>query len=191
MGLIPFMNSIIAAGESAVFPNFGTFGIALGAALLVLVLLLAARVYNRFVSTRVRVGNAWAHVDADLKMRHDLIPNLVEVVKGYAAHESDLFESIARIRRDATDPRGALEGEAAATRGTKKLVALGEAYPDLKADPVFARLSKEITAIEEKIAFGRAFVNDVVNEHNTLIESFPNLLFAGLLGFRPLPLWRK
>ena len=114
--------------------------------------------------------------------------------KGRGAQRPAVFEAVVEARNRAETPQDRVRdqgrNETELVRGVGKLFALAESYPDLKADTVFERLSKEITAIEEKIAFGRTFVNDVVNEHNTLIQSFPNLLFAGLLGFRPLPLWQ-
>jgi LemA protein len=164
------------------------------AGLILLLPILATSTYNRFVSTRIRVENAWAHIDADLSARHDLIPNLVETVKAVSAHERNRFEEIAGMRSTGARRNGrkaALARETEFDGMSARLLAYAEQHPELKADEAHARLAKELTALEGKIAFGRVFYNDTVREHNTLIESFPNILYSALLGFRSLSSWRR
>lgn len=144
--------------------------------------------FNRLVRLRNRVEEGWAQIDVQLRRRYDLIPNLVETVKGYAAHERELFEEVARARSRAIEA-GTVPDQAAAeneiTRGLRRLLAVVEAYPDLKASQGFLALQEELTATESKIAYARQFYNEQVMRLNTLIGSFPASLIARAFGFRP------
>ncbi len=143
-------------------------------------------IYNQLVAMRQRVGQAFADVDVQLKQRHDLIPNLVETVKGYAAHERGTLEAVIKARNTAVAAQGP-EQQAAAENmlsgALRQLFALSEAYPDLKANQNFQQLQNEISDIENKIAASRRFFNSSVQEYNTGIQQFPAALFAGMLGF--------
>jgi LemA protein len=157
-------------------------------AIVVVVLVAGILVFNRLVALRTRVANGWAQIDVQLRRRYDLIPNLVETVQGYAAHERDLFEQVTRARTEAIDA-SAVPDQATAenqiTRGIRQLFAVAEAYPDLKANQNFLALQEELTGTESKIAYARQFYNDQVMRLNTLIGSFPSNLLAGAFGFRP------
>src|SRR2546421_8086115 len=130
--------------------------------------------YNRLIRLRVRVDNAWSQIDVQLRRRYDLIPNLVETVKGYAAHERELFEEVARARSAAIGATGAAEqasAENAITSGLRKLLAVAENYPDLKASANFLALQEELTGTESKIAYARQYYNEQVRLLNTRIQS--------------------
>lgn len=136
--------------------------------------------YNRLVMYRVRVDAAWRQIDVDLKNRHDLVPNLVTVVKGYAQHEAQLFETIARLRSgfEQGDMHGRIAAEQQMAQQVRSVIALAEKYPDLKANELFLKLQEELTALEDKIAYGRKVFNDTVMEFNTYAQSFPiSILF--------------
>lgn len=142
--------------------------------------------FNRMVVLRNRVDNSWAQIDVQLKRRYDLIPNLVETVKGYAAHESGTFEAVVQARSNAMNPHGVAEqgqAENMLTGALKSLFAVAEAYPDLKANQSFLDLQAQLSDAENKIAYARQFYNDTVMSFNTLIQSFPAMLFAGAFGF--------
>ena len=156
---------------------------------IVLVALVAGvLVFNRLVALRNRVDNGWAQIDVQLRRRYDLIPNLVETVKGYAAHERELFENVTAARSRAIDA-GAVGDQAQAenqiTRGLRQLLAVAEAYPELKANENFLALQEELTGTESKIAYARQFYNDQVMRLNTLIGSFPSNVVARVFGFGP------
>jgi len=148
-------------------------------------------IYNRLVSLRQNWKQAFADIDVQLRQRHDLIPNLVETVKGYAAHEKGTLEAVIQARNAAVsaersgDPKamGAAEGMLGAALG--RLIALAEAYPDLKANENFKQLQTELSDIENKLAAARRFFNSAVAEYNTGREQFPAVLVAGALGFQP------
>jgi LemA protein len=155
---------------------------------LVVLVLWVIMIYNGLVAMRQRVGQAFADVDVQLKQRHDLIPNLVETVKGYAAHERGTLEAVVQARNAAMAAHGPTQQAAAenALSGTlRQLFALSEAYPDLKANSNFQQLQAELSDIENKLAAARRFFNNSVQEYNTGIEQFPAALFAGSFGFRP------
>ncbi|MCC7273707.1 MAG: LemA family protein [Alphaproteobacteria bacterium] len=144
-------------------------------------------VYNRLVSLRQTGNQAWADIDVQMKQRHDLIPNLVETVKGYAAHERQTLEAVVAARNaavSATGPAQAAQAENALTGALRQVFALAEAYPDLKANTSFIELQRELSDIENKIAAARRFFNNAASEFNAAIEQFPAVLFAGALGFR-------
>jgi LemA protein len=151
-----------------------------------IVLLYVIFTYNRLVRLRVRTENAWSQIDVQLRRRHDLIPNLMEAVKGYAAHERELFEEVTRARSQAQSASGVreqAEAENQLTRGLNRLIAVAEQYPDLKASQNFLALQEELTGTESKIAFARQFYNDTVQALNTLIQSFPSRIVAGFGHF--------
>jgi LemA protein len=153
---------------------------------IVVLLLWIMMIYNQLVAMRQRVGQAFADVDVQLKQRHDLIPNLVETVKGYAAHERGTLEEVVKARNSAMTAQGPAQQAAAEnmlTGALGKLFALSEAYPDLKANQNFQQLQTEIADIENKIAASRRFFNNSVQEYNTGIQQFPAALFAAPLGF--------
>jgi LemA protein len=166
--------------------------VALGGCLcLLLVLLLVGVVvlYNRLVRLRNQVDASFAQIDVQLQRRHDLIPNLVETVKGYAAHEKTTLDAVISARDAAvaagrTGPAGRAETENALTQTLGRLVALAEAYPNLKANENFARLQSELANTEDKIAYARQFYNSAVQTYNTAIQSIPANLVAGPAGFR-------
>lgn len=142
--------------------------------------------YNRLVVLRNRVDNAWSQIDVQLRRRYDLIPNLVETVKGYASHESETFEKVTQARNMAIQAQGVEEqgkAENMLTGALKTLFAVAEAYPDLKANQNFLALQEELTSTEGKIAYARQFYNDSVMSMNTAIQSFPANLVAGMFGF--------
>jgi LemA protein len=143
-------------------------------------------IYNGLVTMRQRVNQAFADVDVQLKQRHDLIPNLVETVKGYAAHERGTLEEVVKARNAAMTAQGPAQQAAAENMlsgALRQLFALSEAYPDLKANANFQQLQAELTDIENKIAAARRFFNNAVQEYNTGIQTFPAALFATSLGF--------
>jgi LemA protein len=157
-------------------------------ALVALVLLGGVFVFNRLVSLRQRVDNGWSQIDVQLRRRYDLIPNLVQTVQGYAAHERELFESVAEARSKAMGAQTVedqAQAENAVTAGLRQLLAVAENYPDLKASQNFLALQEELTGTESKIAYARQFYNDQVMRLNTTIGRFPSNLVASAFGFRP------
>ncbi len=157
-------------------------------AVIVVLILWIIMIYNQLVAMRQRVSQSFADVDVQLKQRHDLIPNLVETVKGYAAHERGTLEAVIKARNAAVSAQGP-EQQAAAENllsgALRQLFALSEAYPDLKANQNFQQLQSELADIENKIAAARRFFNNSVQEYNTGIQQFPAALFAAALGFSP------
>jgi LemA protein len=155
-------------------------------AVIVVIVVWAIGVYNSLISMRQRVNQAFGDVDVQLRLRHDLIPNLVETVKGYAAHESGTFENVVKARNAAMTAQGP-EQQAAAENmlsgALRQLFALSERYPDLKASANFQQLQAELADIENKIAASRRFFNNAVQEYNTGIQRFPAALFAASFGF--------
>lgn len=147
-------------------------------------------VYNRLVQLRNRVEAAWAQIDVQLKRRYDLIPNLVETVKGYAAHERETLEAVTRARQQAVDARG-IEEQAQAenmlTQTLRQLFAVAEAYPDLKANQNFLQLQEELTATESRIAYSRQFYNESALAYDNARETFPTNLIAGMFNFEEKP----
>ena len=153
---------------------------------LVILVLFAFAAYNRLVALSQRVGQAFADIDVQLKQRHDLVPNLVETVKGYAAHERGTLDEVVKARSAAMSAQGpgqvaAAENQLSGALG--KLIALSEAYPDLKANANFQQLASELSDLENKIAASRRFFNNAVQEYNTGIQQMPAALFAGTFGF--------
>jgi len=145
--------------------------------------------YNGLVGFRNQVKNAWAQIDVQVKRRYDLIPNLVETVKGYAKHERETLEAVTNARNVAQKAssagaaeRGKVEGELTAALG--RLLAVAEAYPDLKANQNFLALQEELTSTENKISFSRQYYNDSVLKYNNKIQMFPSNIIAGMFNFR-------
>jgi LemA protein len=160
-------------------------GIAVGIGVLLVVL--AVLGYNRLVRLRNEVDTGWANIDVQLQRRGDLIPNLVEAVRGYAAHERAVFEEVTKARaalRDASTPGGAAEANDVLTAALGRLFAVAEAYPELKASQNFLRLQDDLTDTEDKIAAARRYYNATVMRYNTAIQSLPWVLVARSLGFR-------
>jgi len=154
---------------------------------LVLVAIVAILGYNKLVRLRNEVGVGWGNIDVQLQRRTDLIPNLVESVRGYAAHERGVFEEVTKARsalQQAGSPASAAEADAGLTNALGKLFAVAEAYPDLKASENFKELQEELTDTEDKISAARRYYNATVMSFNTAIQSFPWVLFARTLGFR-------
>ena len=154
--------------------------------LVVLLGIYAIASYNGLVSLRNRIENAWAQIDVQLKRRYDLIPNLVETVKGYASHERETLDAVITARNagiNASGPAEQAQAENAITGALKSLFALSEAYPDLKANQNFAQLQEELTGTEGRIAYARQFYNDTVYRYNTKIQSFPSNVLANAFKF--------
>ncbi len=157
------------------------------AAVVVAVIVAAAVVYNGLVRRRNRVDATWSDVEVLLRRRHDLVPNLVAAVQGYAAHESATFQAVAAARAaetGASGPRDASSAEAELTVGVRRLFAVAEAYPDLKASASFVDLQQKLTATEDGLEHARQFYNDAVYGYNNAIQRLPGALLAGRLGFR-------
>ena len=153
---------------------------------LVVLALMLAGVYNRLVGLRQRANQAFADIDVQLQQRHDLVPNLVETVKGYAAHEKGTLEAVTNARAAATTATSVeqkVQAENALTGALRQLFAVAEAYPDLKANQNFLQLQGELADLENKIAAARRFFNNAVGEYNASIQRFPAVLIAGMAGF--------
>jgi LemA protein len=156
--------------------------------IIVAIVLLAIATYNALVALRQRSMQAFADIDVQLKQRHDLVPNLVETVKGYASHERETLDSVVRARNaavSASGPAAQAAAEGALQGALRQLFALAEAYPDLKANQNFQQLQMELGDLENKIAAARRFFNNAVSEYNTKRQAFPAVLFASALGFGP------
>jgi len=156
--------------------------------IVVLLVIFVVALYNSLVTLRMRVKNAWSQIDVQLQRRFDLIPNLVETVKGYAAHESKIFEDVAKLRTawagatsvgEKADLNNQLSG------ALKTIMAVAENYPDLKASTNFSELQMELQNTENKISFSRQFYNDSVTMYNTKLQVFPSNIIAGMFGFQP------
>ena len=157
-------------------------------AIIVVAVLWLVMTYNGLVSLRQRCRQAFSDIDVQLKQRHDLIPNLVETVKGYAAHERGTLEEVVKARNAAMTAQGPAQQAAAENMlsgALRQLFALSEAYPDLKANQNFQQLQNELSDLENKIAASRRFFNNTAAEYNATRESFPAVLFAQSMGFSP------
>jgi len=152
--------------------------------IIVVLVLVLISIYNRLVAARQNCRQGLADIDAQLRQRHDLVPNLVETVKGYAGHEQATFQQVIAARNSAGGT-ATPEAEAALGQAIGNLLALGEAYPDLKASANFQALQGELADIEDKLAAARRALNAAAARYNTARESFPAVLFAGALGFQP------
>jgi LemA protein len=158
-------------------------------AIVVVVVIFVIVLYNGLVRSRNRIDNAYSQIDVQLKRRYDLIPNLVETVKGYAAHEKSTFEAVTAARANAISaqeggsPAQQAQAENALTGTLKSLFAVAEAYPDLKANQNFLNLQEELTSTEDRIAYARQFYNDSVLTYNNNIQTFPRSVLAGMFNF--------
>jgi LemA protein len=156
-------------------------------AVLVVAGLIVAGIYNGLVQLKVRADNSWSDIDIQLKRRHDLIPNLVETVKGYAAHEKGTFENVARYRSAAmaaTSAEDRAQAEGQLTQALRGLLAVAEAYPELKANTQFQALQQSLSELEEALQNSRRYYNAVVRDLNTRIQSFPSNIIAGMFNFQ-------
>ena len=158
--------------------------------IVVLAILFAVVMFNGLVRRRNRVDQAWSQIGVQLERRHDLIPNLVETVKGYAAHERGTLEAVVQARNNAVQaqqagPAQQAQAENVLTGALRQLFALSEAYPDLKANQNFLNLQEELTSTEDRISYARQFYNDSVQSFNTSIQTFPRNLIAGTFNFQP------
>ena len=165
--------------------------------LVVLIVIIAAlalffiATYNRLITLRQRVKEAWADIDVQLKRRHDLIPNLVETVKGYATHESTVFQNVTQARAAAVaagasaSPQERAQAENMLTTALRSVFAVAENYPQLQAVQEFKDLSENLTATEDKISFARRFYNGNVRDYNTSLQTFPTNVFSAMFGFKP------
>ncbi len=173
-------------------------------AIVVVLALWIVGIYNTLVALRNRFKNAFAQIDVQLKRRYDLIPNLVEVAKGYLKHERETLEAVIKARNialaasqtaaanpaDANAVRGLLSAEAGLGGALSRLMMVAEQYPDLKANQNMQQLTEEMTSTENKVAFARQAYNDSVMTYNTTRETFPNVIFAGMFGFLPAELFK-
>ena len=153
---------------------------------IVILVLIFVTMYNGLVRLRNRVDNAWSQIDVQLKRRHDLIPNLVETVKGYAKHEAETLEKVVQARNMAMNAQGVAataQAENVLTGALKSLFALSEAYPDLKANTNFLELQEELTSTEDRVAYSRQFFNDTVLKYNNKIQTIPSNIIAGMFNF--------
>lgn len=154
---------------------------------LVVLVLIVVGMYNNLVSLKMRVQNAWSQIDTQLKRRFDLIPNLVETVKGYAKHEEGTFEKVVQARNNFASATNVDDKSAAnnmLNESLKSIFALAESYPELKANENFAALQVELSSTEDKVAFSRQFYNDTVQMYNTAIMTVPSNIIAGMFGFK-------
>jgi LemA protein len=182
------MQSRIAQGTTSAAASARARQAAALAAALATAILASGCGYNTLVSQREQIDSQWAQVENQLQRRNDLIPNLVQVTKGYASHEKQVFESIAEARSrliGAQTRSEQIEAANEVSSALSRLLALSEAYPNLKADAQFARLSDELAGTENRIATERRRYNEAVQTYNTSIKSFPTAIYAGWLGFTP------
>lgn len=155
--------------------------------ILAVLVLLIIGCYNSLILLRNKVRDQWAQIDVQLKRRFDLIPNLVETVKGYASHEKDTLEAVVKARNEylsSDTPEGKIEANNDLNKVVTKLFALAESYPELKADTNFRELQTTLTETEDKISYARQFYNDVVMKYNNKVEVFPSNIVAGMFGFK-------
>lgn len=167
--------------------TFAIIGIGVVAVIFVIIILWLIIAYNSFVRLKNQVKNAWAQIDVQLKRRTDLIPNLIETVKGYAKHEKEVLENVTKARSAIMSAGGDVKEAAKANNmlsgALKSLFAVSEAYPDLKANQNFMQMQEELAGTENKIAATRQYYNDAVMEYNTKRESFPSNMIAGMFHF--------
>ena len=161
-------------------------------AIIIIVVIALICMYNSLVQAKIKVDNAWSQIDVQLQRRFDLIPNFVETVKGYMAHESETFEKIAKLRTswantESVAQKASIDNEL--STALKTIMAVSESYPDLKANQNFSELSEELRNTENKISFSRQFYNDTVTMYNTKLEVFPSNIIAGIFKFTPRDLF--
>ncbi len=153
---------------------------------IVLAVIVFVVMYNGLVKLRNRIDNAWSQIDVQLQRRHDLIPNLVETVKGYASHERETLENVVQARNQAVQAQGPAaqaQAENVLSGALRQLFALSEAYPDLKANTNFLQLQEELTSTEDRVAYSRQFYNDTVLKYNNKIQTIPSNVIAGMFNF--------
>jgi len=158
--------------------------------IVVVLILWIVATYNSLITLRNRVKDAWSQIDVQLKRRFDLIPNLVETVKGYTKHESETLENVIKARNSylsATLPEDQMKADGELTKAVSKLFALSESYPDLKANTNFNELQKELNETENKIAMSRQFYNDIVMQYNNKVEMVPSNIVANIFKFKKEP----
>ena len=158
----------------------------IGIVVVIVIVCAIAGIYNNMVTKRNRIDNAWQNIDTQLQRRNDLIPNLVETVKGYAKHEQETLSAVISARNTAvkaTTPEAKMEADNVLTGALRQLFAVAEAYPDLKANTNFTQLQDELAGTENRIAVSRQDYNNAVQEFNASIKQFPTVLYAGILGF--------
>lgn len=168
-------------------------GIAIIAGLGLLLVFIVIGLYNGLVRQRNQVQNGWNQIDVQLKRRHDLIPNLIETVKGYAKHEREVLENVTRARNlamAAGSRSNQIEAEGSLSKALVNLFAVAEAYPDLKANQNFLNLQEELTSTENKISFARQHYNDGVMQYNNKRQEFPGVLIANMFNFKEEPYWK-
>ena len=154
--------------------------------IIVLLIIWIISIYNGLVTSKQKVDNAWSQIDVQLQRRFDLIPNLVECVKGYMGHESDVLEKVTNLRTswaNATTTSDKMKIDNQLTESLKTIMAVSENYPDLKANENFISLQKELSGTEDKISYSRQFYNDIVTKYNTELEVFPSNIVAGMFHF--------
>lgn len=159
---------------------------------LILIFIFVAAIYNTLVKLRSRVNNAWSQIDVQLQRRFDLIPNLVESVKGYMIHERETLEKVTELRSSWANAKSVdekLNLDNQLSNALKTIMGLSENYPNLKANENFLSLQNDLKETETKIAYSRQFYNDTVTKYNTKLELFPTNIIAGILGFKPSPLF--
>lgn len=167
-------------------------GVIIAIVVILLIIAWVAGTYNKLVTGRQKVGNAWSQIDVQLQRRFDLIPNLIEVVKGYMNHESETLEKVTELRTSwanakTISEKAKIDNELSSTM--KTIMAVSENYPDLKANQNFSDLSAELSQTENKISFSRQFYNDAVTMYNTSLEMFPSNIIAGMFHFEPKELF--
>ena len=155
----------------------------IGIVVLVVIACAIAGIYNNMVTKRNRIDNAWQNIDTQLQRRNDLIPNLVETVKGYAKHEQDTLAAVVNAR-NATTPEAKMEADNVLTGALRQLFAVAEAYPDLKANTNFTQLQATLEDTENKVSYARQSYNDCVLSYNNAIQTFPAVIFAGIFQFK-------
>ena len=176
----------------------GWIGLVIVGIVVVLIIALIAwliKTYNKLVKARLRVKNQWSQIDVQLKRKYELIPNLAEIAKGYAKHEGGIFEAFAKARSvyqqasSEGDVKGIAKADAMLSGALSRLIAVSEAYPELKANEHFSKVMAELSETEDKIAYARQFYNDVVTTYNTLREVFPSSIIAGMFNFAEAQLY--
>ncbi|KIC79066.1 LemA family protein [Streptococcus constellatus] len=157
-------------------------------AIVVVLVLFVIASYNGLVKSRMQTKEAWSQIDVQLKRRNDLLPNLIETVKGYAKYEASTFEKVTELRRQvaaATTPAEAMKASDALTRQISGIFAVAENYPELQASTNFVKLQEELTNTENKISYSRQLYNSVTSSYNVKIETFPSNIIAGMFSFKP------
>lgn len=162
-------------------------------AVLIIIAIIVIAIYNKLTSAKLKVDNAWSQIDIQLQRRFDLIPNFVEVVKGYASHEAETFEKIAQLRTSWANAKTVSEKaniDSELSTALKTIMAVSEGYPELKANQNFSELSEELRNTENKISFSRQFYNDTVTMYNEKVRLFPSNIIAGMFNFKEYDLFR-